>query len=141
MLQTYPIQHWDDYFTDSAQQNSIRQLEMGDILYFPNLMFSLTEEEKKFLSPSYAEPKSKNISYHAEQKKLWGVNKNISDVENQLLKKMLDRYAHCTYELIKGVLPRYMPQLILARTSFRPVQVSGRESSYRKDDTRLHIDA
>ena len=29
----------------------------------------------------------------------------------------------------------------LGRTSFRPVEISGRPSSYRKDDTRLHVDA
>src|SRR5262249_56248117 len=27
------------------------------------------------------------------------------------------------------------------RTSFRPVEIAGRPSSWRKDDTRLHIDA
>jgi hypothetical protein len=30
---------------------------------------------------------------------------------------------------------------MMGRTSFRPVQVSNRSSSYRKDDKRLHVDA
>src|SRR3990167_10703302 len=100
MLQTYPIQHWNDHFSDSTQQRSIQQLESGDILYFPQLAFTLTDEEKKFLTPEYADPNSKNIGYNAEKKKLWGV-KNLNPTDQDLLKSMLDRFAHCAYDLIK----------------------------------------
>ena len=34
-----------------------------------------------------------------------------------------------------------MRDLTRGRTSFRPVEIAGRPSSWRKDDTRLHIDA
>lgn len=140
MLQTYLIPHWNDHFSDSTQQHAIRDLESGDILYFPKLSFALTDTEKKFLTPTYADPKSKNIGYSVDKKKLWGV-KNLEETDKELLASMLDRFAHCAADLIKAILPRYTPQLTMARTSFRPVQISGRPTSYRKDDTRLHVDA
>lgn len=38
-------------------------------------------------------------------------------------------------------MPHYAKQLIIARTSYRPVEINGRVTSFRKDDKRLHIDA
>ena len=35
----------------------------------------------------------------------------------------------------------YKEHLNQARTSFRPVEIAGRKSSYRKDDTLLHVDS
>jgi hypothetical protein len=42
---------------------------------------------------------------------------------------------------VTNLFPRYAGHLIKGRTSFRPVEISGRETSPRKDDTRLHVDA
>jgi hypothetical protein len=38
-------------------------------------------------------------------------------------------------------LPKYSQGLSPGRTSYRPVLVQGRAQSWRKDDTRLHVDA
>src|SRR5207248_11543487 len=35
----------------------------------------------------------------------------------------------------------YRGRTVRARASFRPVEISGRKTSWRKDDTRLHVDA
>src|ERR1051326_8897630 len=43
--------------------------------------------------------------------------------------------------LTGSLAPRYKAGLKPGRTSFRPVEIQGRASSYRKDDTRLHVDA
>jgi hypothetical protein len=43
--------------------------------------------------------------------------------------------------LISNLIPRYEPELWLGRTSLRPVEAAGRASSWRKDDTRLHVDS
>jgi hypothetical protein len=42
---------------------------------------------------------------------------------------------------VAALLPRYAPHLTRARTSLRPQAVGGRAMSWRKDDTRLHVDA
>lgn len=140
MLQTFSTCRWEEHFPDSIQQQAVNSIENGQILYFPELAFSLSPEEMKFLSPKYADPHSKNISYHPLQHKLWGVQK-LNDQERLQLKAMLDRFSKHAVQLIKGLLPPYAKQLTIARTSFRPVQISGRVTSYRKDDKRLHVDA
>lgn len=140
MLQTFDTQQWNAHFPDSAQQLAIKSLENGQILYFPKLGFSLYPEEETFLSPNYADPRAKNISYHAERNKLWGM-RHLTDQQHMELKSMLERFSRYAFGLVKELLPRYAHQLLVARTSFRPVQVSGRKTSPRKDDKRLHVDA
>jgi hypothetical protein len=54
---------------------------------------------------------------------------------------MVDRFARDASGLVAAILPRYAPHLKRARTSYRPHAASGRPVSWRKDDTRLHVDA
>lgn len=140
MLQTFSGTQWAEESTHPTQQQAINCLESGQILYFPQLMFTLSEEEKALLSPEYADPHSKNIGYQAETNKLWGV-RHLSDEQHLLLKILMDRFHQHASIFIKKLLPYYAPHLKLGRTSFRPVQISDRKTSYRKDDKRLHIDA
>src|SRR3990167_9573281 len=140
MLEAFSISQWNENFTDVNQQRAINQLESGRILYFPELAFSLSAEEKSFLTPEVADPSSKNIGYHPKRNKLWGV-KNLGDEDRQKLKNMLHRFAEQSQTLLQQVLPLYHAHLELGRTSFRPVQISGRPTSFRKDDKRLHVDA
>ena len=140
MLYTFPSRDWNEHYPDSTQQQAIRSLENGQILYFPELAFSLSPAEQKFLTTEYSDPHAKNISYHAERKKLWGVQ-GLTDEENLAMKAMMDRFSRYAYNLIHQLLPRYAQQLHPARTSYRPIQISGRKTSYRKDDKRLHVDA
>lgn len=140
MLQTYTSRAWNEHFPDSTQEQAINSLEEGNILYFPNLAFELNADERQFLSPQYSDPHAKNISYHAERNKLWGVQ-NLTDEQFQQLKTMLGRFSSHAFSLIHELLPRYAHQIKSGRTSYRPVQISGRKTSYRKDDKRLHVDA
>src|SRR3990167_2669256 len=140
MLRTFLIQDWKESFSSINQEKALYSLENGQILYFPQLTFPLSNDETCFLSEDYADPKSKNISFHPLQDKLWGVQR-LSDKQHIQLRMMLERFYHHAYELIKNLLPHYVPHLITARTSFRPIEVSHRKTSYRKDDKRLHIDA
>src|SRR5436190_7334220 len=140
MLETFATQKWNEHFPDSVQQQAIQSLENGNILYFPDLTFALTPDEQVFLSPEFSDPNAKNISFQADSNKLWGVQ-HLNDAQHQQLKKMLGRFSQSSFDLIKGILPHYAKQLTLARTSYRPIQISGRITSYRKDDKRLHVDA
>lgn len=125
---------------DSADQtNATLALESGKVLYFPHLPFELLAEESSFLSPSIVDPRSKNISYDLRTHALRGTLCEGSKAEG--LKGMIRRYALFSRSLIDKVLPSYLSSIVQARTSFRPVEALGRPSSYRKDDTRLHIDA
>ena len=43
--------------------------------------------------------------------------------------------------LTQAMFPEYRGQLTRGRASFRPAEIAGRASSWRKDDTRLHVDS
>lgn len=141
ILQSLPeINNWETSVAEYVQEEMISLLEKGNILYFPHLAFPLTAQELPFLSPFYADPRVKNISFLPGKNKLLGVQK-VTESERTLMKTLLDRYANYALRLMCALFPRYEGTLTLARTSFRPIQISGRSTSYRKDDKRLHIDA
>ena len=54
---------------------------------------------------------------------------------------MIGRFAAGASGLVAALFPRYAPYLKRARTSYRPQPAIGRSVSWRKDDSRLHIDA
>lgn len=140
MLKTFPVRQWNEHFPDSAQELAINSLENGAVLYFPELAFSLLPDELPFLNPDCADPKSKNIGFDTTKNRVWGV-RNLNDNQHFAIKSMLERFSHCAYNLIHGLLPHYANKMTIARTSYRPVQISDRKTSYRKDDKRLHVDA
>jgi hypothetical protein len=51
------------------------------------------------------------------------------------------RFRNQATTLIFTAFPEYKPYLKLAPTSFRPLEVSDRVTSWRADDKRLHVDA
>lgn len=140
MLQIYATDNWDKSFTSNVQLQAVNDLECGKVLHFPQLGFTLSPEEHCFLSPQLADPRSKNISYQSTTNQLWGVQR-LTDEKHMQLKALLNRFARYATHFINKLLPQYEPHLMIARTSFRPVQISGRKTSPRKDDKRLHIDA
>lgn len=139
ILQTYDLTNWQKNFSDDEQKNAIEFLENGGILYFPQLPFLLEEQEKKLLSLHSVDPTSKNISFNPVTEELRGLNDTF--YEKQLLFNFMQRYYSSALLLTNNLLAHYMANLKQGKTSFRPVEVKGRVSSYRKDDTRLHVDA
>jgi hypothetical protein len=53
----------------------------------------------------------------------------------------LTRFSDAAAALVASLLPRYAGRVQRARASFRPAEIAGRPTSWRKDDTRLHIDS
>lgn len=140
VTQIFSTQTWDEHFAEAIQHRAIENLEAGQILHLPKLAFKLAPDEIKFLSADYADPHAKNISYHPDYHRLCGVQ-HLNDDEHSKLKAMLDRFSCAAQKLVCQLFPSYASHLMIARTSFRPVQISGRKTSYRKDDKRLHVDA
>ena len=140
MIATFSARNWNDFFQAPTQQNALDSLENGQILYFPHFPFALSTEETCFLSPDYADPHSKNIGFDLKTNTLWGVQ-HLSDEQHIQLKSLLTRFSHSATNLVQRLLSHYANNLILGRTSFRPVEISVRKTSYRKDDKRLHVDA
>src|SRR5580658_9456485 len=122
-----------------TSSNAADPLESGKVLYAPALHFELSETERQFLSPDCLDGSSKNISFRPESRILQGTN--CQGRERQAMLEMLDRFHSYSRSLITSLCPAYRSQLSDGFTSFRPAEISGRASSWRQDDTRLHIDA
>jgi hypothetical protein len=139
VLETFEIESCESPIPSAIQKRAIIALEQGKVVYFPNMSFKMNGDEMGFLSPDKVDPKSKNISYDLRSDHLGGT---LCEGDEALkLKGLIRRYAlHCR-QLMEQFFPRYVPHMTQARTSFRPVEVAGRVSSYRKDDTLLHVDS
>ncbi len=139
-LDTFDATAWNSSFTSEDRERAVDGLERGHVLYFKTLPFPLEAEEKVFLSSTWSDQEAKNISFDPTEGRLRGAK--IEGPDGEKLAGMMRRYASDARQLLQGLLPSYAPALKLARTSFRPHEVEGRKaSSYRKDDTRLHVDA
>jgi hypothetical protein len=114
-------------------------LEDGKVLSFPRLAFALAEGERKFLDERWADGRAKNISVRWPGGELRGAAAEGADLV--ALRAMIVRYAEQSEAFVLRLFPHYAGHLRRGNSSFRPTQVATRHTSWRKDDTRLHIDA
>jgi hypothetical protein len=138
-LKVLSTSRWDGAAPGEAGGETVDAIERGEILYFPQLNFELSPDERPLLAPTTSDGKSKNVVYDIRNDSLHGTA--LSGAARGALHSMMRRYSESTTRLVKTMLPDYAADLEIARTSFRPVRVEGRPSSYKKDDTRLHVDA
>jgi hypothetical protein len=139
IIKEIPSQDWQAQYSESDQQAALEALENGQIILFPALTFALGLHENKFLTPAIADLTAKNISYNPDTQHVRCAH--CSEHDYRELRHFLERFSASATTLITHLLSHYTPALETGRTSFRPVEISGRPSSYRKDDTRLHVDA
>ena len=117
---------------------SVTDLELGKILFFPEHYFHPIDPS--LMTEAILDGSHKNVSYDYKKAKLGGYHKTLPGLDLKL-EHMMRGYAEFAQQLIQAALPSYVPHLQWGRTSFRPAQISGRVSSKRKDDTRLHVDS
>lgn len=138
-LMTLPQQQWDSAPTPLSL-TAVKALEQGKILFLPELAFPLLADEVTLLDPELVDAKRKNISYWPETEKLSGVAIAAQQPQVQAL---LERYYQACRQLVTGLLPHYQQTLHSPTNSLRlhPVSAWRATSSWRKDDSRLHVDA
>ena len=123
----------------AAELLAIDALEAGKVLFLPLLGFDIRPDERRFLSTRWSDGKSKNIYLRGKERRLRGAAGDPQDLAG--MAGMLERFGNQAQQLVHGLFPQYVPHLKLGNTSFRPFEIEGRASSWRKDDTRLHPDA
>ena len=138
-LEIFEIDNWETPIATEVQSKAVQALESGKVLFFPALPFQLNSDELKVFSPEKVDPRTKNVSYDMRKDRLAGTL--CIGNEANILKEMIKRYATTTRKFLESLIPHYQPRILQAKTSFRPIEIEGRKSSYRKDDTRLHVDA
>jgi hypothetical protein len=114
-------------------------LENGAVLVFPELDFPLDAFEQRFVERPFADGKAKNVNIRGAAATLKGAAG--SPEEQERLRQVLIRYRAFAQALVDRHLPAYTGKVSLAGTSYRPFDVDRRKLSWRRDDTRLHVDA
>jgi hypothetical protein len=113
-------------------------LESGSVVHLTGLGFPMSEAELKLLDPRIL-GKAKNVSYNPASGTVGGTS--CTGAELEVLTGLLARYSKSAGELVRMLFPPYREKAKVMRASLRPAEIAGRASSWRKDDTRLHVDA
>lgn len=118
-------------------------IEHGGVLHFPAMRFALIGDEARFLDTRWSDGKAKNISLRGlgdpNQEALRGAAGSAEDLAD--LRALVARYRDQATALVDRLFPHYRGHLKRGNTSLRLFGVEGRQTSWRKDDTRLHVDA
>lgn len=136
IVRDFPDATWA---SDGPTRGVESTLEDGKVLSFPRLPFALAEDERRFLDERWADGRAKNISVRWPGGALRGAAAEGADLA--ALRAMIVRYAEQSEAFVLRLFPHYAGHLRRGNSSFRPAQVATRQTSWRKDDTRLHIDA
>lgn len=136
-VETLDTASWLPAVSAKETETLARTLEAGGVLVLPRLPFMLEPDETRFLDPRWSDGRAKNISLDGTTIK--GASGTADD--KAALARMIGRFAANASGLIAALFPRYAQHLTRARTSYRPQPATGRNVSWRKDDSRLHVDA
>lgn len=134
-----PFNSFTPQANSNAQRDYLSHLEHGGILFLPHLGFALAPGETQFLSPDWSDGKSKNIYLRGFERTIKGAKGSVEELA--AMSALIERYSRSATALITHLLPSYMPHAKPANTSLRCVEAAGRNTSWRKDDRRLHADA
>jgi len=136
-LSAIDVQSWHSWSVPAATAPA-ELLEAGRVLFLPQLSFALESTELPLLSPEVL-ASSKNASFDPATGNVGGTTLPGEPITR--LRALMSRFSDDAQQLLQMLLPEYTGKIERARTSFRPAEISGRDISWRKDDTRLHVDS
>lgn len=118
-----------------------RELENGNILFFPSMPFSFPQDEIDFLlEQKQTKAKGrKNIAYKPGIDRI--TNHDGDPRSEERLKEILRHYSERVSRFLEGLLEPYRGEWKLDYTSFRPFQEKGRDLRLRARNDLLHVDA
>ncbi len=135
-----PLDGWEGRSPDATLRAVI---ERGGVVTCPSLAFALSDDEHALFDASLADDRRKSIYVRPGRAGISGTT--ATGARRDTVAAVIDRYARSAHALIDGLFPAYDAPAHATGTSFRPRAIgdvsSGRALSWRKDDTRLHIDA
>jgi len=121
-----------------AMYTPAARLESGEVLFFPRLAFFVEPDESRLFTPAIL-ASAKNASFDPATGRVGGSSIQGDDLIR--LASLMRRFSDAADSLVNGLLVPYRGKIQRARASFRPAEIAGRASSWRKDDTRLHVDS
>jgi len=119
-----------------------RELERGNILFFPQMPFSLSEEDKTFLLEQKQTDAGyhKNIAYRPAEDRLTGAGK-MPARDAAKLKSILKAYSDWAADFLGHRIPEYKERWIRDFASYRPIEEKGRKARLTARNDLAHVDA
>ncbi len=121
-----------------ATDDQTAALESGNVLLCRYLPFEVESGETGLFSPAILSS-AKNASFDPARGRLGGTS--LGGDQAGALAAMMRRFSDAAAGLVDALCPPYRGRVVRGRASFRPAEIVGRASSWRKDDTRLHVDS
>jgi hypothetical protein len=115
-----------------------KAIEAGNVLFLPRLPFMVEAGEAALFTPAIL-GSSKNASFDPATGRLGGTTATGRDA--QTLRAFVQRFSEAAAALVGELMPAYRGRVTRGRASFRPAEIAGRKTTWRKDDTRLHVDS
>jgi hypothetical protein len=137
-IRTIPHASWSDAASPDIAEFLSAALECGQVVFLPNLPFVVDRQDAGIFSPAILSS-SKNTSFDPASGMVGGTTLAGGDLAR--LRALMARFSDSTRSLVDRLFPRYRGSVQRARASFRPAEIAGRQTSWRKDDSRLHIDS
>ena len=129
---------WTAVTTGDAAARATSALERGDVLFFSSLRFAVHADEAALFTPAIL-GSAKNASFDPSSGSVGGTT--ASGADRRALQSMMQRFSDAAAALVADICPAYRSQIDRRRASFRPAEIAGRTTTWRKDDTRLHVDS
>jgi hypothetical protein len=129
---------WAEAAAPAVAETATVALERGSVLFLPRLPFVVEPQDHTIFSPTILSS-AKNTSFDPATGTVGGTT--LSGAALGQLQQLLSRFSAASADLVGQLFPPYRGRLVRARASFRPAEIAGRETTWRKDDTRLHIDS
>ena len=121
-----------------SKTDVLAAVEAGRVVYLPSLPFAVNRDEQSLFTPTILGG-AKNASFDPHTGRLGSTT--LSGPDAATLRAFMHRFSVSAATLVDRLLPSYRRSLVQARASFRPAEIAGRVTSWRKDDTRLHVDS
>ena len=138
-IQSDATAHWDlRDLSASRRAVLLACVEDGGVLVLPALPLDMAKFAG-LLDPKWADPRSKNISVDAASGRVGGLLGD--EAVQQGVRTLVGDFQRNARLLIDALAPGYAREMRTAAASLRLQRVEGRPASWRKDDSRLHIDA
>lgn len=139
IVREHDIRDWSFRPAEPERRALQQSLERGEVLYFPRLDFALLPQEREFLDPHWSDGKAKNISLRPADGSIRGTAADPDHARR--LRDMIARYSASSEGLLASLFPGYVRHWRRGQTSYRPRDIALDKMSWRKDDTRLHVDS
>jgi len=132
------IRDWTTRAPSDVAPLAAGRLEQGNVIFLSHLGFEIAADETRLFDPAIL-GHAKNASFDPQSGRLGRTTLEGADAER--LRALMRRFSDGAAHVVEALCPSYAARIQRGRASFRPAEIAGRASSWRKDDTRLHVDS